>query len=220
MQMASRAGIVPSRANSDDKTWLIWAKFCGNLHVNPWLSDVGNPMLLLQVFWQWHRAGHLAPSQRPVKSCTVEGALRAVGQTSASVGGPDPGLRASGKHEVRLRRQLKGCAKDEPPPNRVEPIPISVICHLITQATAHGSSVDSVATADMVSIAFFFLMRPGEHTAPTAGANSPFRLVDIQVCVGPCHLSASVTNDEDLLHASFVTHTFTTQKNCHGNAMK
>ena len=135
-----------------------------------------------------------------------------MGQTFASVGSPDPRLTASGKQEFRLRRQLTGYAKADPPPNRVKPIPIAVIYHLITQATAHGS-VDSLAIADMVSIAFFFLMRPGEYTAPT-GENSPFKLVDIQFYIGARRVSASVATNDDLLHASFVTYTFTTQKNC------
>jgi hypothetical protein len=135
-----------------------------------------------------------------------------VGQTFASVGSPDPRLTASGKHEFRLRRQLTGYAKADPPPNRVKPIPIAVIYHLITHANAHGTA-DSHAIADMVSIAFFFLMRPGEYTAPT-GENTPFTLVDIQFYVGVRRVTASVASDDDLLQASFVTYTFTTQKNC------
>jgi hypothetical protein len=83
---------------------------------------------------------------------------------------------------------------------------------LITQANADGSG-DSLAIADMVSIAFFFLMRPSEHTAPS-GENTPFCLVDLQFYVGVCRISACVATDEDLLNASFVTYTFTTQKNC------
>ena len=211
-QEAGRSGIVSTRANSDDKTWLIWAKFCTDLHVDPWLSNVGNPVLLLQVFGQRYRTGHLSASHRPVKSRTVEGALRAVGQTFASVGSPDPRLTASGKHEFRIRRQLTGYAKADPPPNRVKPVPIAVIYHLITRANAQAS-IDSLAIADMVSIAFFFLMRPGEYTAPT-GENTPFTLVDIQFYVGVRRVSASVATGDDLLHASFVTYTFTTQKNC------
>ncbi len=139
-QGACRCGSVQARAKSNDKTWVSWAKFCEDLHVDPWLSNVGNPILLLQVFGQRHRTGHLAPSKRPVKSRTVEGALRAVGQTFASVGSPDPRLTASGKHEFRLRRQLTGYAKADPPPNRAQPIPIAVLYPLSTQANPHGTT--------------------------------------------------------------------------------
>jgi hypothetical protein len=135
-----------------------------------------------------------------------------VGQTFASVGSPDPRLTPAGKHEFRLRRQLTGYAKADPPPNRVKPIPIAVIYHVINLANAEGNS-DSLAIADMVSIAFFFLMRPGEYTAPT-GENTPFRLSDVQFYVGVRRVLASAATDADLHHASFVTYTFTTQKNC------
>jgi hypothetical protein len=135
-----------------------------------------------------------------------------VGQTFSSVGSLDPRLTASGKHEFRLRRQLTGYAKADSPPNRVKPIPVSVIYHMVTQANAHASP-DSLAIADLIMIAFFFLMRPGEYTAPT-GENTPFTLADIQFYVGARRVSASLATDEDLVHATFVTYTFTTQKNC------
>jgi hypothetical protein len=135
-----------------------------------------------------------------------------VGQTFASVGALDPRLTTSGKHEFRLRRQLTGYAKADSPPNRVKPIPISVIYHCITRANAHGT-VDSLAVADLVIIAFFFLMRPGEYTAPT-GENTPFTLANIQFFVGARRVQAGVATDDDLVHATFVSYTFTTQKNC------
>ena len=87
-----------------------------------------------------------------------------------------------------------------------------MIYHLITRANVQAS-IDSLAIADMVSITFFFLMHPGKFTAPTGG-NTPFTLADIQFYVGVCRVSASVATVKDLLHASFVTFTFTTQKNC------
>ena len=83
-QKASRAGIVSSRASSNDNAWLIWSRFCDELSVDPWLSDDIDPILLLQVFAECYRTGAIAPGKRPVKSRTVEGALRAVGQAFTS----------------------------------------------------------------------------------------------------------------------------------------
>jgi hypothetical protein len=82
--------------------------------------------------------------------------------------------------------------------------------HSITQASVQDS-VDSAVIADMISIAFFFLTHLGERTAPI-GENSPFALVQIQLCVGVRRVSASVATDKDLLNASFITHTFTAQR--------
>ena len=45
---------------------------------------------MLQIFAQRLRNGTLAPGRRDVHSRTLEDAVRAVGQTYASMGGPDP----------------------------------------------------------------------------------------------------------------------------------
>ncbi len=64
----------------------------------------------------------------------------------------------------------------------------------------------------MLCLAFFFLCRPGEYTAPT-GDNSPFRLADVTFYVGQQRILAINATTNDLLRATFVTLTFTTQKN-------
>jgi hypothetical protein len=134
-----------------------------------------------------------------------------VGQTLASVGAKDPRLDAAGKTEFRLRRQLCSYAKADSPPSRVKPIPIQVVHHAINQAYAHGH-VESLAVAQMICIGFFFLMRPGEHTAPT-GENTPFKLQDLQLYVGPTRYSALTIPVPLLVSVTFVTLTFTIQKN-------
>ena len=209
-QAAARAGIVSSRAQSNDRTWLIWAQFCQDLAVDPWLTDDLDPIILLQVFAERYRTGALAPSRRPVKSRTVEGALRAVGQAFASVGAPDPRLTATGKTEFRLGRQLRGYSKADDPPHRVKPIPVQVIYHAANLARQHGTT-ESLAVMNMISMAFFFLCRPGEYTAPT-GSNTPFRLCDVTFYVGLHRVLAPNATKEDLSHATFVCLTFTTQK--------
>jgi hypothetical protein len=64
----------------------------------------------------------------------------------------------------------------------------------------------------MLCIAFFFLCRPGEYTAPTAN-NAPFRLQDVTLYVGNRRVLAPTATDNDLARVTFVTLTFTTQKN-------
>ena len=102
----------------------------------------------------------------------MEGALRAVGQTFASVGAQDPWLTPAGKTEFRLGRQLQGYTREDPPLDRVKPVPVSVIHHAASIARAHNT-VKALAVINMLCIAFFFLCRPGEYTAPT-GQNAPF----------------------------------------------
>ena len=70
-QASARAGIVSSRARANDSTWCVWASFCQDLLVDPWLSDLSDPILLLQVFAQRYRTGVITPGKRPVMSRTV-----------------------------------------------------------------------------------------------------------------------------------------------------
>ena len=211
-QTAARAGIVSSRANANDKTWLLWAAFCNDLLVDPWLAEKDlDPVILLQVFAERYRTGKIAPRGKPVKYRTVEGALRAVGQAFASVGAKDPRLTADGKTTFRLSRQLRGYSRADPPPDRVKPVPISVMHHSACLAQ-HHCTIESLAVVSMMCIAFFFLCRPGKYTAPT-GSNAPFRLVDVTFYVGSRRVLAVNASEDDLRRVTFVTLTFTTQKN-------
>jgi len=60
---------------------------------------------------------------------------------------------------------LASFTKKDPPPHRVKPIPIAVL--RIVSATASASQCPSIqqATANMIILAFFFLLQPGEYTA-------------------------------------------------------
>ena len=163
------------------------------------------------MFAERYRTGKLAPRNKPVKSRTVEGALRAVGQAFTSMGAPDPRLTSSGKTEFRLARQLRGYSKADDPPSRVKPIPIQVIHHAANLARQHGT-IESQAIMNMICMAFFFLCRPGEYTAPTHD-NTPFRLCDVTFYIGLRRILAPDASPDDLARATFVCLTFTTQKN-------
>jgi hypothetical protein len=141
----------------------------------------------------------------------VEDALRAVGQTLASMGATDIRLDTHGKLDFRLRRQLAGYKRQDPPPNRVKPIPIQILRHVLTTAYA-TTDPGNHAIADMILIAFFFLLRPGEYTG-TSSDTCPFRLMDVQFRIGSLRSPATSMPFEDLVHATFATLTFTNQKN-------
>ena len=100
---AFRAGTVPARTRSKDNAWLRWCDYCDELGVDPMLDDVVDPVAIIQVFASRWRSGQIAPRGEPVRSRTVENALRAIGQTMASVGAKDLRFNASGKIEYRLQ---------------------------------------------------------------------------------------------------------------------
>jgi hypothetical protein len=159
-QTAAQTGIVSSQAASNNNAWVIWSRFCHDLTLDPWLTDEIDPILLLQVFAERYRTGELAPRGRPVKSRTVEGALRAVGQAFTSVGAMDPRLTPTGKTEFRLSSQLRSYGKVDDPPAQVKPIPVQVIHHAANLAHQHGT-VEAMAVINMICLAFFFICCPG-----------------------------------------------------------
>ena len=143
------------------------------------LDDVVDSIPYLQVFASRWRTGKIAPLGEPVRSRTVENALRAIGQTMASVGSEDRRLNSSGKIEYRLQQQLKGYKRIDPPPDRVKPIPFPII-NQVNLVAAKKTDPLSLATADLATIGFFFLLRPGEHThVPSTSTSQPFRLTDV-----------------------------------------
>jgi hypothetical protein len=210
-QEAVQAGVVSQRSTAADTHWGLWADFCLSLTIDPLLSAIQDPVALLQVYAQRYRTGKIAPSKKSVRSRTVEDALRSVGQTFAGMGSPDPRLTTQGKIDFRIQRQLSAYTKQDPPPNRVKPVPVSVIRHVMYAAHACHLAC-SLAVADMIAVAFFFLLRPGEYTGSVSDT-APFRFCDVQLFIGPQRLPLSTASEADLHAATFATLTFTTQKN-------
>ena len=204
-------GVHHSRASASATHWNTWLDFCDELRLDPTLANLADPVPVLQVFALRYRTGVCSPSKQPVRSRTVEDALRSVGQTFSGVGAPDPRLTTLGHVDHRLKRMLQSFQKQDPPPHRVKPLPLPIIQHIA--ATAHASTdVALQAIADMIILAFFFLLRPGEYTG-TSNDAQPFRLCDIALSVGNTKLDLSSASDSSLFGATFVTLEFTTQKN-------
>ena len=210
-QQDVQAGVVPSRARAANSHWDIWTQFCSELGLHSSLQECQDPVPYLQVFARRYREGSIAPRKKRVRSRTVEDALRSVGQTFASVGSSDPRLTTQGNIDFRLQRQLACYSKQDPPPDRVKPVPIQILKHLHAVASV-SLLASNLAIADMMIIAFFYLLRPGEYTgSPTD--TTPFKLQDVQLSIGHTRLDLLTASDDDLLAASFATLTFTTQKN-------
>jgi hypothetical protein len=205
-----RAGVVLGTQRKTDNHWRLWLDFCEEHTLDPLLPDTSSdPIPFLQVFATRYRR-RLGPTGQPVRSSTVSDALRSVGQTMASMGSRDARKDSTGALDFRLARQFKSYGRLDPPPNRVKPISISLIRH-IANASATGDAHDQ-AVADMIILAFFFLLRPGEYTG-TTNDDTPFRLQDIQLFVNLLPLNLTTCAVAELYTATSVSLTFTTQKN-------
>ena len=206
------SGVSAPRATSHRNLWSHWSHFCSSLAIDPLLQNVKDPVIFLQIYARLYRQGSLPHQSSPVRSRTVEDALRAIGQTLASLGSPDPRKNALGNTDFRLARQLRAYTRADPPPARVKPIPFQVVANVATVAQ-RSLSPGVQCTADMIILAFFFLLRPGEYTASSSSDSQPFRLSDIKLRAAGRWINILTCPTAHLTHADYVTLEFTTQKN-------
>jgi hypothetical protein len=183
-------GIAAGRTASNDNILQLWQDFCTALLQDEYLQSTADPIPLLRLFTHQYRAGIIAPKGAPVRSRTVEGALRAIGQTLATLGLYEPRLQASGKLDLRLQRQLAAYKKENPPPSRVKPIPLP-----------------------MLILGFYFLLRPGEYAYTDNTEASPFHLCNVHLLHGIHRLDIYTASDHDLASTTTVALEFTNQKN-------
>ena len=115
-----------------------------------------------------------------------------------------------GKRDFRISRMLSAWNKKDPPPNRVKPVPVQVLRHISVISDASDPLAQGIA--DMIFLAFFFLLRPGEYT-DSASDTTPFRFADVQLFHGPRRLDLTTASEDEIRTASFASLTFTNQKN-------
>ena len=210
-QSTVREGVCAGSDRATATHWSVWRTFCHELAIDPLLANISDPVSILQVFAVRYRSGQIAPHNKQVRGRTVEGALRSIGQTLASLGAQDPRLTCTGGIDFRIQRMIAAYKKQDPPPARVKPIPLAALRHIVSIAAA-SQSPRLLASAQMITLAFFFLLRPGEYTS-TPSDTTPFTLADIQIFLGNVRLNITTSPNETLLQATFCTLEFTTQKN-------
>jgi hypothetical protein len=207
-----KSGVTAQRAKAMDNHWTRWDAFCVAHNIDPYLRTWTDPVPILQVFGKRYRDGRLAPLKKSVKARTVEDALRAVGQAHARLGAPDPCKDNFGAIDFRIQRQIKSYHKVDNTPRRVKPIPVTIILYILAQAFGVARNDEDLAIADMIAIAFFFLLRPGEYTGTTTD-DTPFRLEDVALYIHDRRLDVMTASTAELDAATSVSYKFTTQKN-------
>ena len=136
-----------------------------------------------------------------------------MGQAHARLGAPDPRLNALGNLNFRLSSLLRAWAKADAPPQRVKPHPLPVVAQVWNLAQGENTPL-ATAAASCLIMGFFFLLRPGEYLGSPARPNAHmFRICDLQFWIGSRALDHLTCPEADLRAATFVTLTFTQQKN-------
>jgi hypothetical protein len=103
-------------------------------------------------------------------------------------------------------------ARKTPPPSRVKPVPIIIVIFILHQAHNQSSTQERQAISDIIAFYFYFLLRPGEYTGIISD-DTPLRLTDVELHVDSRAINPVQCSDDDLHAATFVSFTFTTQKN-------
>ena len=127
------------------------------------------------------------------------------------LGAKDPRMTSMGKINGRLQLQFRCYSRQDPPLSRANPIPVQFLRRLACVAAASNNQ-ELQAVADMIIIAFFFLLRPGEYTGTKSDSTS-FLLSDVTFSVGRMVFDTATATDNELANATFVILTFSTQKN-------
>ena len=208
-----RQGVSSGRARNTVSHWNKWEEFCHDMGLDPFLETFSDKIPILQVFLVLVRTGELAANKDPVRARTSEDYLRSVAQTHLSVGKTDPRANSAGGIDFRIQRMIAAWKKADPPPTRVKPIPIAVlrrICAVARELPPNSAFLEAVV--DMIIIAFFFLLRPGEYT-DSPSDTTPFTLGDVQLFIGPTRINLDTASDSEILMARSASLTFTTQKN-------
>ena len=208
----SITSVTPKRAQTKDTHWRIWEAYCTSLGIDKYFRGVGQQLPILQVFASRLRSGQISPSGIALRVGSVCDYVSTAGEEISRMGpeNRDPRYGVGGKIHVVLRQQYKSYSNDDPPPERVKPIPLQLLQHVVNRLQ---KGEYARALADLLIIGFFFLLRPGEYCHNSDGDNDPFRLEDVSFDVDGCAVNA-VAIDIDLIDPSPKVHMrFTTQKN-------
>ncbi len=198
------------RGASAITAWTLWQAFCTSLSLDALHLPARDPIPLLQLYAQRYRTGTIAPGRRPVRSRTVEDAVRAVGQTYTGMGSQDPRLNRHGQLDFCLGAMYRAWAGADDPPSRVKPLPLPLVAHVWHHASLDASP-RAIAAASCLIFGFYFLLRPGEYLGTPR--NTQFRFGDVRFWIGTRALDHATCTDADILAATFVTLTFNRQKN-------
>eukprot|EP00536_Pseudo-nitzschia_multiseries_P019377 jgi/Psemu1/60416/gm1.60416_g len=157
IQVTMQASVTELYARQKDAYWTQWVCFCLSQGFDPLLQSLNNAIHILQVFAERLHYGRLSCSNKPIRSCTVLDTIHSVGQTLACMGAKDSRTNSNGSLDFNLTAQFKGYTKLDPTSSR--------------------------AIANIISIAFFFCLGPGEYMGTTRD-DQAFLLQDVSFYLG------------------------------------
>lgn len=239
---AAANGVTDATTKLQHRYWGHWKQWCKKRDLDPFLqSTIQGPMPSCdQLYWLGAFAEEIrlggAGRGHQVRVGSVQDALAALATTFqlAGINPPPTHTDASREHYHKaLERQLKGYRKEDPPTEPHYAVPVSLIEAILDEATNYHPpnhprappkrrnktarrKAKALAIADLVCIAFFFLLRVGEYTKSpkSQGARQtiPFRVGDV-ILKDANHKRIPLTASLALLQATEATISIPNQKN-------
>ncbi len=131
-----------------------------------------------------------------------------------ALGAQDSHLTPTGKIDFHIQHMLRAWKQNVPLASCVKPVPIQVLKHIaFIVATLPPTSNLLQAMADIIIIAFFFLLCTVEYTDISSTDVTLFTLANVQLFIHHCQLNLSTTSNVELLQALSASLTITHQKN-------
>ena len=122
-----RHGIASSRSRADATNWRIWATFCADLGIPTDLQGIDDPIPVLQTSQSAFDLASWQQRAKRLRNAKWSNTSAPSARSSPAWGATDPRLDRMGKVDFRLRRQLTCYEKEDPPPTRVRPVPITLL---------------------------------------------------------------------------------------------
>ena len=207
-----------------EKFWRHWCDYCGPIGIDPYLDEESfqDTIRTATGFAGRVRKGRYGHG-RQVQTGSVRAALGGVNATIALDTGRRP-LHEKGaveKYVLPIQHMLKGFEREDPPTVKKLAIHPDLPDWLCKWGHRRGASEHSKAIGDLEMIAFYFLLRVGEYTAPKKRGRQPrtkqftvndvtFFTINANGFFTPLPLHAS---ESELLTAVAATLRITDQKN-------
>jgi hypothetical protein len=165
-----QSGVSAQYARAGDQDWEQWTKFCTQIHIDPLLEEIDNPVRLLELFAIRTRDGRMSKSGGPVRTPTMDQALCSVGHGFSHMGAHDPRLDAAGNLDLRLTWLTAGKQRRDPPARHVKPIPIPILHHAVSKIMDDPNPIPALqAAANMLTIGYYFWYMSTQAYLGTAG---------------------------------------------------
>ena len=167
-------------------SWNAWLQYVAEWRQAPYLPDMSkhDQQEILLAFGARVRTGFFG-KKRQVGAQSVEKAMRHVAQTLVLAGFTDP-RRTSGARELDLpfSRMTKTMRDSDPAPRPQLALPVVCITAAAAVRFHNGATRKQQAVADLITVAFFFLLRVGEYTMPIGNRRTrtvQFRCQDVRL---------------------------------------